>query len=129
MKIPEFFTDKELSCKCGCGLMPPVESVYRLYALRLLWGQPLTINSAARCKAHNDKVSKSVGSTHLPTDQRKGVSRTWGGCGFDIKASGQSQRKLESLAIQCGFMGVGEAKTFIHIDDADRPQITKWIYA
>jgi zinc D-Ala-D-Ala carboxypeptidase len=129
MKIPEFFTDIELSCKCGCGLIAPKESVYRLYALRLLWGKGMIINSAVRCAEHNKKVGGSKGSTHLPDEFRDGQSRGWSGCGFDIRISNLAeQRKLESLAVSCGFKGIGEAKTFLHIDDADRPQITKWIY-
>ena len=129
MIVPEYFTDREVSCKCGCGLIAPTDSLYRLYALRLLWGKPIIINSAIRCPAHNKKVGGANGSTHLPASKRNGISRSWGGCGFDIRThSPQEQRALESLAIQCGFTGIGEGKTFIHIDDADRPTITRWIY-
>jgi len=128
MVIPEFFTDDDLSCKCGCGLITPKDSAYRLYALRLLWGKPLIINSSMRCTKRNKAVSGSKGSTHLPPADRDGVSRDWGGCGFDIAVKFEDQRKLESLAISCGFMGIGEGKNFIHIDDAKRPKITRWIY-
>ena len=128
MRIPEYFKDKELACRCGCSLMPPVESVYKLYALRLLWGKPMIINSAIRCATHNNRVGGAAGSTHLPPADRNHVSRDWGGCAFDIRVSEADRRPMEALAVQCGFRGIGEGKTFIHIDDAQRPQITRWIY-
>jgi len=126
MLIPEFFRNSELSCKCGCGTMPPQSSIYRLYALRLLWGGPLVVNSAARCKAHNAAVKGKAGSTHMPDKDRAGSVR--GGGAFDISTRGIDQRKLEAVAVRCGFTGIGEAKTFLHLDDANRASITKWIY-
>ena len=128
MRIPEYFKDRELVCRCGCGLMPPVESVYKLYALRLLWGKPMIINSAIRCATHNKAVGGAAGSTHLPPENRNHVSKMWGGCAFDIRVNPEERRQLEALAVQCGFRGIGEGKTFIHIDDAQRPQITRWMY-
>lgn len=128
MKIHEYFADWEISCKCGCRLIAPVESVYRLYALRLLWGKPIIINSAIRCPEHNKRVGGRAGSTHLPPDFRNHVSKGWGGCAFDIQAAFLDRRHIESIAIQCGFTGIGEGENFIHIDDAARPNITRWLY-
>ena len=71
MVLKEYFTDKELNCNCGCGLLPPYESLERLYLLRLLCGFPLYINSAARCKNYNPKVGGKEGSTHLPEWDRE----------------------------------------------------------
>ena len=129
MVIPEFFTDSELSCKCGCGLIAPTKSVYKLYAVRLLWGKPMIINSAIRCPIHNKRVGGTTGSTHLPPKDRAGHSSDWGGCAFDIRTNNyREQRQIESIAVSCGFTGIGEGNGFIHIDDADRPQLTWWIY-
>lgn len=132
MIVTEYFTDKELECSCGCGLLPPYESVERLYLLRLLCGFPLYINSAARCKMYNPKVGGKDGSAHLPEWDRVGYLRCKGGCGFDIR----NDRKLEfnkrqiiiEKATYCGFKGLGFANTFIHIDDAKRDKLTEWWY-
>ena len=129
MVIKEYFKDSELSCRCGCGLLPPIESVERLYALRMLYKKSIVINSAARCAAHNKKVGGAVGSTHLPAKDRTGDSAKWGGAGFDIRVgSVQEAAELEYLARQCGFRGIGRAATFLHIDDANRPSVTVWPY-
>ena len=132
MIVKEYFSDKELECSCGCGLLPSYESVERLYLLRLLCGFPLQINSAARCKIYNLKVGGKDGSTHLPEWDRVGYLRGKGGCGFDIR----NDRKLEfnkrqiiiEKATLCGFKGFGYAETFIHIDDAKRDKLTEWWY-
>ena len=121
-----YFTDRELTCRCGCGLLPPIASVERLYALRILWGKPLTINSAARCATHNRTVGGANSSSHLPASSRTGLS---GGQGFDIRTNNlQEQAELERLAIQCGFRGIGRASNFLHIDDANRNNIVVWQY-
>jgi uncharacterized protein YcbK (DUF882 family) len=129
MLVKEFFSDAELKCKCGCGLMPSAGSVERLYALRILYGKPMTVTSAARCKAHNAKVKGASGSTHVPAKDRAGVSSGWGGQGFDIRVSGVRELvEIARLALSCGFRGIGIAETFIHIDDAARPDVTFWDY-
>lgn len=132
MVLKEYFTDKELNCNCGCGLLPPYESLERLYLLRLLCGFPLYINSAARCKNYNSKVGGKDGSTHLPEWDRTGFLRGKGGCGFDIrndrKIDFQKRQIIVEKAIFCGFKGLGFADTFIHIDDAKRDKLTEWWY-
>jgi hypothetical protein len=129
MTLPEFFKDSELSCRCGCGAMPPAESVYRLYALRVLYGKPMTVTSAARCLKHNKAVGGAAGSVHLPTKDRAGAPAQWGGGAFDIKTSSlQEAGEIERLALLCGFRGVGRAGTFVHIDDAARQTLTYWRY-
>jgi zinc D-Ala-D-Ala carboxypeptidase len=128
MRIPEYFTDGELSCHCGCQLKPPDESVERLYALRILLHKPLQISSAARCKKQNAKCGGKPGSAHMPAKLRTGIARTWGGCGFDVLADDSLQIEIIAVALKCGFTGFGIAKTFIHIDDAARPKLTKWNY-
>jgi uncharacterized protein YcbK (DUF882 family) len=129
VKLKEYFTDPELACRCGCGLLPPESSVERLYALRMLYHKAMNITSGARCLKHNKAVGGATGSTHLPEKDRSGDAKSWGGQGFDIRISSrQEAAEIEALALQCGFRGFGYANTFIHIDDANRPQITRWIY-
>jgi len=128
MLVREYFPDTELRCHCGCGLLPPVSSVERLYALRILMHQALPISSAARCRKHNLAIKGGIGSIHLPIENRRGFSKDWGGGAFDILADHDLQIWIISNALKCGFTGYGLAETYIHIDDAARPNRTYWTY-
>jgi hypothetical protein len=129
MLIKEYFSDSELKCKCGCGLMPNADSVARLYALRIMYGKPMAVTSAARCLKHNKAVGGAIGSTHLPPRERVGTAAGWGGQGFDIAtATLQEAGEIERLALLCGFRGIGRAERFIHLDDGARPVVTFWNY-
>lgn len=127
----EYFPDEELSCKCGCGLLPPQEFVDKLYAIRIRCGFPLPVSSCARCQNHNSKIGGKEGSAHLPEWDRSGYFKGKGGCGVDITIPRKEVHKRQILveeAKQLGFKGFGFAETFIHIDDMDRPEITEWWY-
>jgi hypothetical protein len=129
MRVKEYFQDKELACKCGCGTLPPERTIERLYALRLILGRPLIINSGARCPKHNAKVNGAAGSIHMPSIFRLGESVTWGGGAFDIAVKNNDEKELlVNTAHLCGFQGIGIGLHFVHIDDALRPKITKWQY-
>jgi len=128
MRCPEFFHDDELTCHCGCGLMPPRRAIERLYAVRLLVHKPMPVSSAARCEAHNAASGGSVGSIHLPEDYRVGDSKNWGGGAFDIIANHRFQLEIYEAAKTAGFRGFGFASEFIHIDDAACPAIRVWRY-
>jgi hypothetical protein len=126
----EYFADRELSCPC-CGLLPPLSFAERLYALRILWGRPLVITSAARCKRRNRLVGGKAGSVHLPAEDRAGMSSLWGGGAVDIRmdrARTDERLALVELAKACGFRGFGFGETFLHIDDGARATITDWRY-
>jgi len=125
----EYFQDHELRCHCGvCGLLPPIESVERLYALRKILGVPLPISSAARCKKQNRASGGKASSIHLPHDMRVGAAREWGGGAFDIVANTDLQIQIIKAGLICGFLGFGLADKYIHIDDANRPKLTMWRY-
>ncbi|MCL2690424.1 MAG: D-Ala-D-Ala carboxypeptidase family metallohydrolase [Chitinispirillia bacterium] len=130
MRIREYFKTRELICRCGCGLMPNDNSIERLYALRILYGKPMIINSAGRCVDHNRAVGGSTGSIHLPAKHRVGASSGWGGAAFDIRVSSRIETAvIEALALKCGFTGFGYGNGFIHIDDAKRPEEMRWLYS
>jgi len=127
--VKEYFPDREIGCRCGCGLMPSKKSVERLYALRLALGFPLEISSGARCLTHNKAVGGAVGSVHLMSTSRVGKSRGWGGSAFDIVVKNSDKRSLiVKTALDLGFRGVGIGLQFIHIDDAKRPEPVIWLY-
>lgn len=129
MIITEYFSDKELACPC-CGALPLQKSVDRLYALRIISGVPIYLNSACRCIKYNKKVRGSVGSIHIPPKARTGQTMNWGGGAYDINERTWEKKlsKVEfiELARMVGFMGFGVYPSFLHIDDAKRPIPTIW---
>lgn len=100
----EYFTDSEVSCRCGCGKLPDQRSLEMLYVLRIVLDFPLTVNSGARCAAHNASVGGSENSTHMIG-------------AFDIAVPPDKEYEFIEKAIAVGFTGIGiHDNTFIHID-------------
>ena len=62
MKSSKYFSERELTCRCGCGdvEMDPV-LLDKLDDLRERIGVPLFLTSAKRCEEHN----RQVGGTAL----------------------------------------------------------------
>lgn len=122
MRIYEYFTDAELTCKCGCGLMPHRKSIERLYALRILLASPLIVTSGARCTKYNDEVGGAKSSAHLS------------GTAFDLCCTNKSihllmEYDLIRLSIMVGFTGIGIANNrFLHVDDLPRLSSAIWHY-
>ncbi|MCP5015148.1 MAG: hypothetical protein GY938_07665 [Ketobacter sp.] len=126
MRIKEFFTDKELGCKCGCGLLPSQRSVNRLYALRLLWGKPIPASSAARCVGDHIRIYNRqgkygedipMGSRHLPQENAFPDA-------FDCQIAKGDIKKFIKLAKMCGFTGIGVYSWGVHLDT--RPKEARW---
>lgn len=116
----EYFKDNELSCRCGCGVMPDRNALEFLYVLRILYGKPIKIRSAARCRAHNKDEGGKDNSRHITDDIRKGTA-------FDIGIPPADEVLVLGLAIVAGFTGVGvKNNDFIHIDRRETPAF--WTY-
>ena len=118
------FTEQELRCKAtGLCKMEP-DFMARLQRLRWAWGQPMTITSGYRDKAHPIESKKAVPGVHAL------------GRAVDIAVQGADALHLLELALAHGFTGIGiqqkGAGRFIHVDDAPasstlpRPMI--WSY-
>lgn len=107
-KIVNYFSVLELRCRCwsGCNAVPlQKDFLAALNRLRHDWARPLIVNSASRCKAHNEKVGGSPSSQHLL------------GLAVDLRvASPNDGKALQALAEKHGFRGIGVAKNFIHLD-------------
>jgi len=107
------FSNKELSCSCGCGLMPSRVPMARLIMLRERFGKPMVITSGARCEKHNNKVGGAKSSYHLA------------GAAFDVRLPNKNDLpEFISLAYKNGFRGIGvinQDKGVIHIDCRDKP--------
>jgi uncharacterized protein YcbK (DUF882 family) len=109
-------------------MLPRLEFMEKIETLRLLYGKPLVVTSAARCPEYNASVSKTGA---------KGPHTT--GRAIDFGISGHDAHKLLSLALSMPhFTGIGIAQRgphkerFLHFDDlpnADgQPRPWTWSY-
>jgi len=121
------FSREELTCKCGCGLMPLEEFIAKLQKLRNVADFPFIITSGARCPEYNNKVS-ATGYRGPHTYQRA----------VDIAVYGSKAVRLVRLALIHGFTGIGVSqkgehkRRFIHLDDLDNttPNTSRpWIWS
>lgn len=118
------FTPQEIRCKCCGELYIDDDLMYRLQILRKAVSLPLHINSGHRCRLHNQRVGGA------PYSQHKALA-------VDISL----QNILDSVelyhkALQVGFLGIGLAGSFIHLDmrrkiDGYQPprKRTVWFYS
>lgn len=72
----KYFSDAELACRCGCGLMPQEETQRFADQVREEWTHyivglgfeaklgALFCTSGARCEAHNKKIGGAPDSAH-----------------------------------------------------------------
>lgn len=118
------FTRAELSCPRTGEYYHDPEFLWRLERMRELNGNtPLIINSAHRSALHNAAVRGA------PLSQHKKMA-------VDIRLNGHSPGRLRRAAIEAGFLGIGLANTFIHVDLRrpiegrvfPRDRITQWFY-
>jgi zinc D-Ala-D-Ala carboxypeptidase len=108
--VTPHFTDDELRCKCGCGMLPKPDFMQKVERLRVVCNFPFVVTSAARCPNHNDRVSKTG---------RTGPHTT--GRAIDIGVSHDRAYNLIVKALQLGFTGIGVNQKgdgrFVHVDD------------
>lgn len=116
------FSDAELTCKCGCGMLPDKKFMDRVETLRVKAGFPMGVSSGARCANHNAKVSGT--GTDGPHTTGKAI---------DLAVSRGEAYKVLKIAFEMGFTGIGVnqkgSSRFIHLDDISsdvRPTI--WSY-
>lgn len=104
------FSREELACRCNCGMLPEQDFMNKVEALRVKYGAPLKVTSAARCPQHNAKVS----STGLSGPHTTGRA-------IDLGVRGQDALRVLRIALEGGFSGIGIAQKgdgrFIHLDD------------
>ena len=115
----KYFKKGEFSCPhCGRNEMD-ADFMVRLDEAREKAGVPFRINSGFRCEEHNQQVGGKPDSAHT-----KGLAA-------DIKATTSGDRFAILQALySLGFVRVGIAKTFIHVDaDPEKPQDMTWVYS
>ena len=119
--MTKHFPDNEIICKCGCGMLPKLDFMVKIEALRIAAGFPFTVPSGARCPKHNNAVS-GTGLTGPHTTGRA----------IDIAVSRAQAHRLLVLACAAGFTGIGVAQKgngrFIHLDDLQEGRPAVWSY-
>jgi len=116
VRSTNFFSDRELSCRCGCGFLPSSRLVDLLHAMRYIINKPLIITSGARCNNHNRLVGGAVSSSHTR------------GNAVDIRfTNAEEAREIEHTANLVGFKRVARGKSFIHVDIEDTSPYS-WFY-
>lgn len=119
------FSDAELACKCGCGMLPDPEFMARIEAVRVEAGFAMPVSSAARCAKHNAATS-GTGFTGPHTTGRA----------IDFAVDRDRAYKVLAIAMRHGFTGIGIQQKgfgrFVHIDDlpnkTGQPRPTLWSY-
>ena len=125
------FTDAELACRCGCGLLPSANFIEALEGLRTVYASAMHISSCARCPAHNEAVSTTgPEGPHIPRGDFAAV---------DVLVTGRDMWHLIHAAFKHGgWFGVGISKRgdpsthFVHLDNhwngngLPRPRV--WTY-
>ncbi len=109
-----WFSDEELSCRCGCASMRVAEGFADALAiLRAAYDHPMRVESCSRCPAHNRAIGGHRRSAHL----------AHGGHGvgtFAIDISGLTdgflRAKLLKLAIGLGWSVGIISPTAMHLD-------------
>jgi uncharacterized protein YcbK (DUF882 family) len=110
------FSKGEFDCKCGCTMPQEVEYnivklANQLQAIRDYVKTPIDINSAYRCKSHNQAVNGSNSSQHLLGKASDIVIR-----GYD--PSLETHPLIEELINEGQILqgGLGDYSTFTHYD-------------
>jgi len=128
--MSKHFSEKELTCRCGCGDVGMDETFMALLErIRVAYGRPMNLSSAKRCKAHNKAEGGGELSAHLE------------GRAVDVYVMGADAMALVNVALYCGATGLGIDQRgdhrFIHIDNAQpvidggnvlRPRPWLWSY-
>jgi uncharacterized protein YcbK (DUF882 family) len=107
-------------------MLPEPKFMEKIETLRVLYGKPISVSSAARCPTYNAKVS-GTGLTGPHTTGRA----------LDAEVSrGEAHALLRWAMRHGGFTGIGVqqkgAKRFLHFDDlpdaTSQPRPTLWSY-
>jgi hypothetical protein len=115
--VKEYFTEKELTCGCGCGLQRLDPDTRRLLNnARELAGIPFVVNSASRCEVHNAAVGGKPDSAHVPSRDKTGHCYA-----ADIRfKNGWECFRIVGGALAAGFtrIGVSQKGGFVHMDNS-----------
>lgn len=94
-----YFSSTELRCHCGHCISDGSEMdpafMALLVRLRLVYGKPMPLSSAYRCRNHPNERDKTMPGEHTQ------------GLAVDVRCSGQEAFKIVHLALNLGFVRIG----------------------
>jgi len=114
--MPKYFDLDEFACKHTMQNLIDPNFVEALDELREICGFPFIITSGYRSPAHPVEAKKRKGGVHT-----RGIAA-------DIAVKdGRERGIIVRNAIDLGFMGIGVASSFIHVDTREGP-LVMWSY-
>jgi uncharacterized protein YcbK (DUF882 family) len=117
MAESQHFKNEELACHC-CGRNESTQALVDLLEqIRVLVNQPIRVESAYRCEAHNAKVGGVPGSEHTH------------GIAADISVRGMTAADLYRIVRtipEIGGIGRADNQGYVHVDLRRIP--AKWCY-
>lgn len=118
MKETKNFKQHEWECKCGCDQDHKMtdKAMLKVQALRDIYGAPLVLTSAWRCKDHPTERNKAQ-----PGQHNKGTA-------VDISvSSGSMAYQIISIGLELGATGFAYGNGFVHLDWRESTAVT-WRY-
>jgi uncharacterized protein YcbK (DUF882 family) len=125
------FGPHELACGCGCGYGTRPGDVSEtlldgLETMRQDLGEPMYVESGARCVDYNEAIGGVDGSAHSPLPDRPACTAADVRLGY---VYGPYRFRLIRAAYNAGFHGIGVASGFVHVDcDHVKPRPAAWTY-
>ena len=102
--MEQYFTDKELQCKCCGKLIIDRVFIARLNNARAVAGFPFVVNSGYRCEKHN-RDEGSTSQNHVF------------GQAADIRCFDDSKRfRMVKAMMDAGMLGIGIGPKYVHCD-------------
>ena len=109
MSLSKHFSRHEFACRCGCGFdTVDIELIELLEVIREHFGQPVTVNSAARCLEYNRSIGSRDTSQHVQ------------GKAADIVIRGINPDDVHFFVDEMDRGGLGKYSTFTHVDVSER---------
>ncbi len=110
MKLSKHFSSEEFACHCGCGYDTVDVRLLKLLEVLRVWADDVVhLNSAARCKQHNNDVGSHESSQH-----RLGKAA-------DVVVTGKTPKEVFDFMNRHSPYtgGFGVYDTFTHIDSRE----------
>lgn len=120
----KYFDLSEFDCdyEPGSGKQMNTKFLNKLAIARDIAGIPFVVTSGYRTLKKNTDLIKAGYPAVLDSAHLKGVAA-------DIEANAKTRFTLVAALMKAGFVRIGVAKTFIHVDnDTTKPQQRLWTY-
>lgn len=105
--------DEKFTCSCCNGGGISIATLIVLEVIRMHFGKPVVLHSAARCEKYNKQVGGAKNSEHKFTEDEPLVNAV------DIHVEGVSIQELYLFVKSLPFanlLGIGKYKSFVHVD-------------